>query len=106
VPPRLSGGDADASVATVVAGRGAPPGGVLVHLGPLLSRRAVDAARGRADSRARRHLESDLRRLSEVDPGKAETAIQRLVATAPTPYLENQWRVFAEKMIGAREDRS
>lgn len=105
VPPQLTAEDADAPCAVALGGHGAPDQGrgVLVHLGPMLSRAAVEASRGRSDSRARRHLESDLRRLYEVDPARAEVVVQRLVATAPTTYLENAWRVFAEKLIGPRE---
>lgn len=106
VPPQLTTEDADAPCAVALGGHGAPRGGVLVHLGPMLSRAAVEASRGRSDSRARRHLESDLRRLYEVDPARAEVVVQRLVATAPTTYLENAWRVFAEKLIGPRETAS
>ena len=86
VPPALTSADADA---------GYTPG----VLGMALSPRAVFASRQRADSRPRRRLESDLRRLAEVDPLAAERVVQRLVFTAPTVYLENAWKVFAEDVL-------
>lgn len=95
VPPVLKASDPEAAVASRTLR--AWDGVTLL----FFSTGAIAASRSRRDSRARIHLERDLRRLYEVDPQRAEAAVQRLVFTAPTPYLETAWRVFAASLCGA-----
>jgi hypothetical protein len=74
------------------------------HPHRLLTRGALLAGRQRAGSRVRRHLERDLRQLAAVDPTRAEEAVQQLVATAPSVYLENCWKAFAKEVVGGERD--
>jgi hypothetical protein len=102
-PPRLAPGDPDAAHGYAISYPG-PDGPVLVHASARpavrLSAKALESAAERRDSRARARVERDVRRLAEVDPPKAEAALQRLIYAAPSKTVGRAWRAVAREILG------